>query len=237
MNYRTLYATPFTQSSRSLILWERYTTSNSAPGSAVWPNTKTPPNLHSWQSKKSATSSTVRPIPLIQLAHSNLLLGAVPVNLKDEDKFHLTIEEYLLSLISMVEELSRLAVNSVTLGDYHRPLEINNFIKDLFAGFQLLNLKNDILRKRSDGIKYSVRSLPPSSGAWLTKGTGQKSGGRGLRSLLEESDSQGMICMIYPKMVYVKRTDRRIVMKLILMATSFSDITYCNLVSSIEHTT
>lgn len=83
----------------------------------------------------------------------------VPVNLKDEDKFHLTIEEYLLSLISMVEELSRLAVNSVTLGDYHRPLEINNFIKDLFAGFQLLNLKNDILRKRSDGIKYSVRIL------------------------------------------------------------------------------
>jgi hypothetical protein len=65
----------------------------------------------------------------------------------------------------MVEELSRLAVNSVTLGDYHRPLEINNFIKDLFAGFQLLNLKNDILRKRSDGIKYSVLSLPPTSGA------------------------------------------------------------------------
>lgn len=83
----------------------------------------------------------------------------VPVNLKDEDKFHLTIEEYLLALISMVEELSRLAVNSVTLGDYHRPLEINNFIKDLFAGFQLLNLKNDILRKRSDGIKYSVKKV------------------------------------------------------------------------------
>jgi hypothetical protein len=84
------------------------------------------------------------------------LSSTVPVNLKDEDAFHLTIEEYLLALISMVEELSRLAVNSVTLGDYARPLEINSFIKDLFAGFQLLNLKNDILRKRSDGIKYSV---------------------------------------------------------------------------------
>ena len=47
-------------------------------------------------------------------------------------------------------------MNSVTLGDYERPLQIGNFIKDLFAGFQLLNLKNDILRKRSDGIKYSV---------------------------------------------------------------------------------
>lgn len=47
-------------------------------------------------------------------------------------------------------------MNSVTLGDYERPLRIANFIKDLFSGFQLLNLKNDILRKRSDGIKYSV---------------------------------------------------------------------------------
>ena len=48
-------------------------------------------------------------------------------------------------------------MNSVTLGDYDRPLQINNFVKDLFSGFQLLNLKNDILRKRSDGIKYNVR--------------------------------------------------------------------------------
>lgn len=52
-----------------------------------------------------------------------------------------------------------MAVNSVTLGDYERPVQISNFIKNLFSGFQLLNLKNDILRKRSDGIKYSV-SVP-----------------------------------------------------------------------------
>ncbi|KAJ5093391.1 hypothetical protein N7456_009252 [Penicillium angulare] len=83
----------------------------------------------------------------------------VPVNLKGQDAFHLTIEEYLLALISMVEELSRLAVNSVTLGDYERPVKIGNFTKELFAGFQLLNLKNDILRKRSDGIKYSVKKV------------------------------------------------------------------------------
>jgi hypothetical protein len=38
-------------------------------------------------------------------------------------------------------------------------VQIGNFIKDLFAGFQLLNLKNDILRKRSDGIKYSVKKV------------------------------------------------------------------------------
>lgn len=31
----------------------------------------------------------------------------VPVNLKEQDAFHLTIEEYLLALIAMVEELVR----------------------------------------------------------------------------------------------------------------------------------
>ncbi|CAG7963977.1 unnamed protein product [Penicillium nalgiovense] len=83
----------------------------------------------------------------------------IPVNLKEQDAFHLTIEEYLLALIAMVEELARLAVNSVTLGDYTRPMQIGNFVKELLAGFQLLNLKNDILRKRSDGIKYSVKKV------------------------------------------------------------------------------
>lgn len=71
----------------------------------------------------------------------------------------MTIEEYLHSLISLIEELARLAVNSVTLGDYHRPLEISRFVKDLHAGFQILNLKNDTLRKRSDSIKYNVSTV------------------------------------------------------------------------------
>ncbi|KAL4755347.1 hypothetical protein BDW72DRAFT_149 [Aspergillus terricola var. indicus] len=83
----------------------------------------------------------------------------IPVNLKEEDAFHLTLEEYLLALISMIEELARLAVNAVTLGDYGRPTVIVNFIKELFNGFQLLNLKNDVLRKRSDAIKYSVKKV------------------------------------------------------------------------------
>ena len=54
---------------------------------------------------------------------------------------------------------SRLARNSVTLGDYRRPLQIAQFIKDVHAGFQILNLKNDTLRKRSDGIKYRVKEV------------------------------------------------------------------------------
>lgn len=84
---------------------------------------------------------------------------SIPVNLKDRDEFHLSLEEYLQSLITLVEELTRLARNAVTLGDYERPILINQFVKDLHAGFQILNLKNDSLRRRSDGLKYRVKDI------------------------------------------------------------------------------
>lgn len=35
-------------------------------------------------------------------------------------------------------------------------MQISQFIKDVHAGFQILNLKNDSLRRRSDAIKYKV---------------------------------------------------------------------------------
>ena len=81
------------------------------------------------------------------------------MNLKDHDAFHISIEEYLLALADLTSELGRLATNSVTLGDFRLAVQISDFVKNLFAGFQLLNLKNDILRKRVDGIKYDVKKV------------------------------------------------------------------------------
>lgn len=52
---------------------------------------------------------------------------------------------------------SRLSVNAVTAGDYNRPVRIARFIGDLDAGFRLLNLKNDSLRKRYDALKYDLK--------------------------------------------------------------------------------
>ena len=52
---------------------------------------------------------------------------------------------------------SRLAVNSVILEDYKRPFDIAAFISDVIAGFRLLNLKNDNLRKKFDSLKYDVK--------------------------------------------------------------------------------
>lgn len=54
---------------------------------------------------------------------------------------------------------SRLSVSSVTAGDYSRPLHISTFINELDSGFRLLNLKNDSLRKRYDGLKYDVKKV------------------------------------------------------------------------------
>ncbi len=54
---------------------------------------------------------------------------------------------------------SRLAVNSVILEDYQRPFDISSFISEVTAGFRLLNLKNDGLRKKFDSLKYDVKKV------------------------------------------------------------------------------
>ncbi|XP_053998496.1 translin isoform X2 [Hylaeus anthracinus] len=76
-----------------------------------------------------------------------------------EDGFHLDLEDFLMGLLQLSAELSRFAVNSVTNGDYNRPIEIARFVNELIAGFRLLNLKNDNLRKRFDSLKYSVKKV------------------------------------------------------------------------------
>ncbi|KAG6376984.1 Translin [Boletus reticuloceps] len=114
---------------------------------------------------------------LITLSRASEVLGV-----KEEwaDRFSIAVEDYLHGLISLVNELSRLAVNAVTLGDYEAPLRISVFVKDIFAGFTMvtllkafiagfdmpsfrnqtkLNLKNDTLRRRFDSLKYDLKKI------------------------------------------------------------------------------
>ncbi|XP_042619528.1 translin-like isoform X2 [Cyprinus carpio] len=83
----------------------------------------------------------------------------VTLEVDREKGFHLDVEDYLAGVLILASELSRLAVNSVTAGDYGRPLRISNFINELDSGFRLLNLKNDPLRKRYDGLKYDLKKI------------------------------------------------------------------------------
>jgi len=75
------------------------------------------------------------------------------------DVFHLDLEDYLAGLIQMSNELSRFVVNSVTHGDYERPARIAAFMNDINSGFRLLNLKNDMLRKKFDSLKYDMKKV------------------------------------------------------------------------------
>ncbi|KIM89358.1 hypothetical protein PILCRDRAFT_221784 [Piloderma croceum F 1598] len=93
---------------------------------------------------------------LISLAQVSDILG-----IKEEwkDRLAISAEDYLHGLISLVNELSRLAVNAVTLGNFEEPIRISLFVKDLFAGFSMLNLKNDTLRRRYDSLKYDIKKI------------------------------------------------------------------------------
>ncbi|KAJ5165719.1 uncharacterized protein N7500_007549 [Penicillium coprophilum] len=55
---------------------------------------------------------------------------------KEQDAFHLTIKGIPTLALIAVEELPL----TQSLGDYTHPMQIGNFVKELFAGFQLLNL-------------------------------------------------------------------------------------------------
>lgn len=51
------------------------------------------------------------------------------------------------------------ALQSVTLENYTFPLQISAFVSSLFAGYQLLNLRNDSLRRRFDSLKYDLKKI------------------------------------------------------------------------------
>lgn len=76
-----------------------------------------------------------------------------------DDGFHIDLEDFLIGLLSLANELARFSVNSVTAGDFSRPVKIAKFVGDMNAGFRLLNLKNDSLRKRFDALKYDVKKI------------------------------------------------------------------------------
>ncbi|CAI5521437.1 unnamed protein product, partial [Closterium sp. Naga37s-1] len=71
--------------------------------------------------------------------------------------FSIDLEDYLTGLCGLSNEFPRFVMNRVTAGDYAVPRVAAAFLNDLFAAFRKLNLHNDMLRKRFDGIKYDLK--------------------------------------------------------------------------------
>ncbi|KAI9179768.1 Translin-1 [Blastocladiella emersonii ATCC 22665] len=98
-----------------------------------------------------------------QLASTALVSEAlgVPVEVTAVagDAFHVPLDDYLLAVAGLPSDLSRLAVNAAAQRDFARPASILAFVMRVQGGFQLLNLKNDGLRRKYDSIKYDVKKI------------------------------------------------------------------------------
>jgi predicted translin family RNA/ssDNA-binding protein len=99
----------------------------------------------------------VKDSKLVEIEQMQAIIG-IPLA-EDTDAFHLTLEDFLHGLVSMASELARMAVTSVIAGDFDRPIAISAFVEEMYCGFQLLNLKNDSLRKRFDSMKYEIKKI------------------------------------------------------------------------------
>ncbi|SPC66854.1 related to Translin [Ustilago sp. UG-2017b] len=114
----------------------------------------------------------------------------------DSSKLMLSTEDYLHATINAINELARLAVNSVTLADFRTPLRLASFVKEVHAAFQLLNLKNDSLRKRFDGLKYDVKKIEEVVYDISLRGLippGQDMGGQGLAFAVSHTERAALV--------------------------------------------
>ncbi|KAL8036210.1 hypothetical protein ABFX02_12G144400 [Erythranthe guttata] len=111
---------------------------------------------------RSETQSVVSLLAFMHwLETESLLLHAEAeekLGLKSSE-FGLDIEDYLTGICFMSNDLPRYVVNQVTAGDYDCPRKVLKFLTDLHAAFRMLNLRNDFLRKKFDGMKYDLRRV------------------------------------------------------------------------------
>jgi len=128
---------------------------NKIPDGTYWRYCQIWSHSISWLSFLSSLTIYIKAEQLPDKKQVSEMLGLEP----ELKTLYLDIEDYLLGLCHLSNELSRLAVNSVTSEEYSRPIRIAEFLNSLHTGFRLLNLKNDNLRKRFDSIKYDLKKV------------------------------------------------------------------------------
>ncbi|XP_057475134.1 uncharacterized protein LOC130763263 isoform X1 [Actinidia eriantha] len=111
---------------------------------------------------KSETQTVVSVLAFMHWLETGSLLMHAEAEEKlglNNSEFGLDIEEYLIGICFMSNELPRYVVNQVTAGDYDCPRKVLKFLTELHAAFRMLNLRNDFLRKKFDGMKYDLRRV------------------------------------------------------------------------------
>ncbi|XP_018008688.1 uncharacterized protein LOC108666347 [Hyalella azteca] len=73
------------------------------------------------------------------------------------DALYLDLEDFLIGTLKIGSELARLSVNAVSCENFVLPFRVNKFLRELHAGYTLLQLRNSYLRKTYDELKYSLK--------------------------------------------------------------------------------
>ena len=94
-----------------------------------------------------------------KLASPDIVSELLYINEYKDKSLTLDIETYLNGIVLLPKEMSRLSMNYVRYEKYDKVKELSDFVNELYAGFQLLNLRNDGLRRKFDGIKYEINKL------------------------------------------------------------------------------
>jgi len=89
---------------------------------------------------------------LITIEETSTMLGV-------SKPFDLDVEDYLHGVCGLPRELARLCVNCVRNENYQLPIKISRFVSSLYSGLRLLNLRNDPLRRKFDGLKYDLQKI------------------------------------------------------------------------------
>jgi len=66
---------------------------------------------------------------------------------------------YLPGLCDLIGELVRKAINSVLKDDIKTALSIRDFVEEVYEELMMFDFRNSPLRKKFDGIKYSLEKL------------------------------------------------------------------------------
>lgn len=109
-----------------------------------------------WRSQLQ-TLSTIAVV--VQFIESDALAGLKGVMGMLGADVRLPVEDYLVGVCNAMPELARLSMNRVIRNDYETPNRCARFAHSVSEGFKQLNLRNDFLRKRYDGIKYDVKRM------------------------------------------------------------------------------
>ncbi|MEK6968024.1 MAG: hypothetical protein AABX51_05325 [Nanoarchaeota archaeon] len=68
-------------------------------------------------------------------------------------------ESYLLGLCDLVGELGRFGVHRIINNDYQTTVRMQKIVHNLYGKFMHLNLRNNELRKKVDGVKWELKKI------------------------------------------------------------------------------